>query len=77
MPVWYPRVAMTTTENTNTENGAAAVKDEVVFSARLPRSLADLLDAEAATEQRSRTRQLIRVLEERYGLIGQQSEATS
>lgn len=66
---------MTNIENANTDSGAAVpVKDEVVFSARLPRSLADRLDAEAASEQRSRTRQLIRVLEERYGLVAQQSE---
>ena len=36
---------------------------------KIPRSLIDLLDAEATREQRSRTRQVIRILQERYGLV--------
>lgn len=36
---------------------------------KAPRALVDLVDAEAKREQRSRTKQFIRILEERYGLV--------
>jgi hypothetical protein len=36
---------------------------------KMPRSLVDLIEAEAKREQRSRARQIIRSFEERYGLV--------
>lgn len=41
----------------------------VAFSHRMPKRILEILDREAAKNQRSRTGQINRILEERYGLV--------
>jgi len=49
--------------------GDAKDAEEFAVLFKIPRYLVDLLDAEAKREQRNRTKQAVRILEERYGIV--------
>ena len=61
-------------EPISNESESKATEDFPILL-KVPRYLVELLDAEAKREQRNRTRQAIRILEERYGVVETVEEA--
>ena len=55
-------------EPIRTEEDAKDAEEFAVLF-KIPRYLVDLLDAEAKREQCNRTKQAVRILEERYGIV--------